>query len=143
MSRAQAQALFACHAVDVAGIEPLLRRWLMLAHGDCVAARGVAEAGWPMAAAQALQPFWAATLALLAAREGRPRAAALLAGCCEARMSAVGEVLESNEARSLAQAREFAAQALGPAAFEAALAEGALLGDEQLGQVALAVDDSR
>lgn len=205
MSRAQAQALFAYHAGDVAGIEPLLRRWLMLAqeagapsdisaaqtnladaalvrgdaaeavrlnrelearwrdsrrvgalatvrlnlcsallaHGDPVAARAVAEAGWPMAAARALQPFWAATLALLAAREGRPRAAALLAGCCEARMSAVGEVLESNEARSLAQAREFAAQALGPAAFEAALAEGALLGDEQLGQVALAVDDSR
>ena len=205
MSRAQAQALFAYHAGDVAGIEPLLRRWLMLAqeagapsaisaaqtnladaalvrgdaaeavrlnrelearwrdsrrvralatvrlnlcsallaHGDCVAAREVAEAGWPMAAAQALQPYWAATLALLAAREGRPRAAALLAGCCEARMGAVGEVLESNEARSLAQACEFALLALGQAAFEAVLAEGALLGDEQLGQVALAVDDSR
>ncbi len=204
MNRAQAQALFAYHAGDVAGIEPLLRRWLLLAqeagapsdisaaqtnladaalvrgdaaeavrlnrelearwsnsrrvrslatvrlnlcsallaHGDCVAARGVAEAGWPMAASQALQLFWTATLALLAAREGRSRAAALLAGCCESRMSAVGEVLESNEARSLAQAREFALLALGPTAFEAARAEGALLGDAQVGQVALAQDDS-
>ncbi len=112
-----------------------------LAAGDVKQARAAAEAGWPISDAFDMKLYWAATLALLAALEGRPRCAAMLVAACEARLAARGETLEHNELRNLERAREIAAAALERAAIDAALREGAQLADEAIGRIGLASDD--
>lgn len=113
----------------------------LLAAGLTADARRMAELGWPMAEAWRLQPYWGVTLALLAAQECRPRAAAALLGYAQARQAAAGTVLETNEARAMAQARAIALSALGEAAFDILEHGGQGWADPRAGAVALARSD--
>ena len=110
----------------------------LLAAGHTAEARRMAELGWPMAESWRLQPYWGVTLALLAAQESRPRAAAALLGYAQARLAAAGMVLETNEARALAESRALALDALDETAFECLQSTGKGWTDEHAGSVALA-----
>ena len=56
----------------------LAAAWLAL--DDIAKAHALAQIGWPLGLRFGLQPYWADYLALLAALEARPRAAARLSG---------------------------------------------------------------
>jgi hypothetical protein len=91
--------------------------------------------------AYGLQPYWADQLALLAALEGRPRAAARLAGCADARNAKRGP-REPTDARAVERARALAHEALGEAVFERLHAEGKAFGDADLERFAFAEEDA-
>jgi hypothetical protein len=105
------------------------------------AARAVADAAWPQAVLFELQHICAAYLALLAALESRPQAAARLAGYAEAIYTARDEAREGNEAAALARARTLAVAALGEASVERAIAEGAALCDVHIEALAFGTAD--
>ncbi|MBX3636430.1 MAG: winged helix-turn-helix domain-containing protein [Rubrivivax sp.] len=113
----------------------------LLACDDAAAARAVAVDGWPGAASWMLQPYWGLALALLAALEGRPRAAAALLGYADRIFSQRGERPEPNEARTRARAEDIATAALGAQAMAVLASRGALLADEQAGRLGLARED--
>jgi predicted ATPase/DNA-binding winged helix-turn-helix (wHTH) protein len=112
-----------------------------LAQNDVPAARAVAYAAWPQAMRFELQHICAAYLALLAALESRPHAAARLLGYAEAIYTARDETREGNEAAALARARTLAVAALGAAAVERASAEGAALRDAHIEALAFGTAD--
>jgi hypothetical protein len=114
----------------------------LLALNDCAQARPVAQAAWAKAVAFELQHAAAAYLALLAALEGRPRAAAQLIGYSEAIYAAREEACEVNETAALSRARTLAVAALGDAGFERLHAEGAMLRDADIEALAFAGEDS-
>ncbi|MFL6664504.1 MAG: ATP-binding protein, partial [Rhizobacter sp.] len=118
----------------------LCAAWLAL--DDCAHARAVALAAWPQARVFELQHIAAAYLALLAALEGRPRAAARLLGYAQAIYAARDEGQEANEAASMARAHAMALEALGPDAFTALHAEGISLRDPEIGPMAFAERDA-
>ncbi|MCW5612093.1 MAG: winged helix-turn-helix domain-containing protein [Rubrivivax sp.] len=113
----------------------------LLALDDTAAARALAAEAWPGAALWRLQPYWALVLALLAALEGRPRAAAALLGYADRHFQQRGEQPEPNEARTRARAEGLAIAALGAEAAAAIARQGALMNDEQAGRVGLALQD--
>ena len=96
--------------------------WLQL--GDCVAARQVALAGWPQAARFEMQGYWADYLALLAALEARPQAAARLAGYADAAYNAHQDSRQVNEEAAVERARVLARAVLGEAECERLQREG-------------------
>jgi predicted ATPase/DNA-binding winged helix-turn-helix (wHTH) protein len=112
-----------------------------LAQNDTARARAVAQAAWPQSLLFELQHVAAAYLALLAALEHRPRAAARLLGYSEATYAAHEEPIEANEAAALARARTLASAALADAEFERVRAEGAALHDADIAAFALGCDD--
>ncbi|HKX40192.1 MAG TPA: hypothetical protein VJO99_03470, partial [Burkholderiaceae bacterium] len=79
-------------------------------------------------------------LALLAALEHRPRAAARIAGHAAVRRGA-GLIGAENEARARARAQRIAQEALGDAEVERLMAEGALLHSEDIPALAFATAD--
>ena len=99
-------------------------------------ARAVAERGWPMAAAWRLQAPWAVSLALLAAREDRPQAAARLLGYGCERLRAIGNSYEPNEERIRQQAETLVRERVDAASFDALVVEGAALADAQVAGLA-------
>lgn len=113
-----------------------------LALGDCPRARPVAQAAWPQAIAFELQHAAASYLALLAALEGRPRAAARLHGFTTARYAACDEAPEANEALALQRALALAAAALGDADLQRALSEGAQLHERDVAALAFGHADA-
>ena len=113
----------------------------LLAVDDCSGARPVAQAAWEHAPAFDVQHAAAAYLALLAALEGRPQAAAQLVGYSEAIYAARGEVREGNETVATDRARTMAASALGDAAFDRWRAAGAKLRDAEIRAIAFATAD--
>jgi len=113
-----------------------------LALGDAARARPVAQAAWPQAMRYELQHVAAAYLALLAALEQRPRAAARLLGYSEAAYAAREETIEVNEAAATTRARALAAAALGEAAFAQAHADGASLRDSDIAELAFGSADA-
>lgn len=113
----------------------------LLACDDAAAARTVAVDGWPGAASWMLQPYWGLALALLAALEGRPRAAALLLGYADEVFRQRGERPEPNEARTRERAEGIAITALGKQTMAEIARRGALLSDEQAGRLGLALED--
>lgn len=113
----------------------------LLACDDAAAARAVAVDAWPGAATWMLQPYWGLALALLAALEGRPRAAAALLGYADRIFRQRGERPEPNEARTRSRAEGLAVAALGAEAVAALAGRGALLNDEQAGRLGLARED--
>ena len=113
-----------------------------LALGDLSQARAVGAAAWPAALAFELQHAAAAYLALLAALEGRPRAAARLLGYAEAIYTARNEAREANEAAAIERARQLGREALGMQAFERLHADGAALPDAEVAALAFAAADS-
>ncbi len=113
----------------------------LLACDDAAAARTVAVEAWPGAATWLLQPYWGLALALLAALEGRPRAAAALLGYADRIFSQRGERPEPNEARTRERAEGIAVAVLGIETLAAIVRRGALLNDERAGRLGLALDD--
>ena len=113
----------------------------LLACDDVASARALAVEALPTAGNWLLQPYWGLVLALLAALEGRPEAAAALLGYSEHGLRQRGERLEPNEARTRARAEELAAKALGKEAMAAGRRTGALLSDAQAGRLGLARED--
>lgn len=113
----------------------------LLALDDAPRARSQARAGWPQGCLFVLQADWAVYLALLAAQEGRPRAAARLAGYADAGYAAGELTPQFNEANARGRACTLARAALGDAEFERLHAEGRLLRDEQVEAVAFATAD--
>lgn len=113
----------------------------LLALDDCAQARTIAQAAWAKAPAFEAQHAATAYLALLAALERRPRAAARLVGYSEALYAARNEVREANETAATDRARTLAAGALGDAAFDRLCAAGAKLRDVEIEAIAFATAD--
>ena len=108
---------------------------------DAVAeTRIVINAGWSQAGRLELQWAWLDYLALLAALERRPAAAARLCGCSAAAYDRLGERRETNEAAAFDRARRLAAAALGDSDFERLQAEGRSLRDEDIEALAFGSD---
>src|SRR5262249_37610333 len=113
----------------------------LLAIDDCAQARTIGQAAWEKAPAFEVQHAAAAYLALLAALECRPCAAAQLVGYSEAIYAARDEVREANETAAPKRAQTLVAAALGNAAFDRLCAAGAKLRDAEIGAIAFARAD--
>ena len=123
---------------------PAARLNLTAAHlfkNESAPARRLAVDGWPQALQLAWQPYWADYLALLAAIEGRPRAASLLLGYANARYLANGTAREVNEARAAHRTEQLAAEGVGPAEFSRLQGAGSVLRDEEINGIALGLRD--
>ena len=114
----------------------------LLAQDDAARARKVAQPAWARAATFELQHVAAAYLALLAALEGRPRAAVQLATYSQALYTARNEAREQNETAATLRALQLARQSLDDATFTQLQAEGAALHDGEIGAVAFGRDDA-
>jgi len=114
-----------------------------LALDDRATARRVARALWPQAVFFEWPHYAACYLALLAALDARPRAAARLLGYADAIYAARHEDESSpNEAAALARVRTMAEATLGHAAFARLHAEGARLGDTDIAALAFGSEDA-
>lgn len=118
----------------------LAAAWLML--DQAARARALAQAGWPQGRLFDIEHVWADYLALLAALEGRPRAAARLAGYADAGYVAREDHRHPNEVAARGRACTLARAALGDAAFEHLHAAGGGLADAQIEAIAFATEDS-
>ena len=113
----------------------------LLAVDDCVQARPIAHAAWAKAPAFDVQHATSAYLALLAALERRPCAAAQLVGYSEAIYAARDEVRDANEIAATNRARTLATSAVGDAVFERWCAAGAKLRDAEIQAIAFSTAD--
>ena len=100
-------------------------------------ARQTAVLGWKMAQRFGMQAWWADYLALLAALDSRPQAAALLLGFADATYERTQDHREPNEAAAAARVRQHLATSLHPDATQALLAAGALLPEAAVAALAL------
>jgi tetratricopeptide (TPR) repeat protein len=114
----------------------------LLAQGEPIEAREIAQAGWALAAQFDLQAAYADHLALLAALEKRPRAAVLLVGYSDTAYTADGGRRPPNEANSAQRATAIATEMLGEATVRALRAAGAKLREEGMAELAFATRDS-
>ena len=114
----------------------------LLALGADEEARAVAQAGWSQARRFGMQSSWANSLALLAALEKRPAAAARLCGYATAAHARVDERREINEATAFDRASRLVATALGDAEFERLQSEGRTLRDEEVAAIAFGTADT-
>jgi len=112
----------------------LMAAWL--AQDDRANARVVAQAAWPKATMFELQQYCGAYLALLAALEDRPRAAARLLGYAAAIYAARDETREMNEQAAMARAERLSRTAIGDEEFTLLHAEGATLLDDEIASLA-------
>jgi hypothetical protein len=112
-----------------------------LALDDVDAARPMLQAAWSKAAAFEMQPYCADYLALLAALERRPRAAAWLAGYSDAGYRAKSEGRERNEAAASQRMAALAVAQIGADAFENGRAGGCALTDDEVARIAFASVD--
>jgi predicted ATPase/DNA-binding winged helix-turn-helix (wHTH) protein len=110
----------------------------LLAMDDCAQARTIAQQAWEKAPVFDVQHAAAAYLALLAALERRPHAAAQLVGYSEAIYTRRDEVREANENAATQRARALSAAALGYATFERLRTDGARLRDAEIAAIAFA-----
>jgi hypothetical protein len=110
----------------------------LLAMDDCAQARPIAQQAWEKAPVFDVQHAAAAYLALLAALEHRPQAAAQLVGYSEAIYAKRDEVREANETAATERARTLAVAALGDATFERLRADGARLRDAEIAAISFA-----
>lgn len=113
----------------------------LLALDDLEQARAVARDAWAKATMFDLQQYVAAYLALLAALDGRPRAAARLVGFSEGIFAAREEAREANETAATDRARALARSAL-DTEFDRLYAEGAALRDAEVAAVAFGGADT-
>jgi predicted ATPase/DNA-binding winged helix-turn-helix (wHTH) protein len=104
-------------------------------------ARALAREAWVLRTVVESQHSWSDHLALLAALEGRPRAAALLAGHADALYAARHHTRQGVEIQSYQRALALAAAALDGAAAERMRAEGAALTDDEVARIAFATID--
>jgi DNA-binding winged helix-turn-helix (wHTH) protein len=113
-----------------------------LALDEAGPARPVLQAAWAKAPAFELQPYCADYLALLAALEKRPHAAARLAGYADEGYRTKSEEREPNEAAASARVHACVIAAIGVEAFERARAQGHALADDQIAALAFATTDA-
>ena len=113
-----------------------------LAMDDAAQARTPLQAGWAQAARFDMQAYFADHLALLAALEGRPRAAALLPGYAQAGYERFEDARQPNETQAFERACGCAGAALGAAEFERLQADGVLLRDGQIEALAFGTQDA-
>jgi hypothetical protein len=115
----------------------------LLAHDDLDRARPLARVGWRQAAHVPLlaHAAWPDLLALLAALEGRVRAAAKLLGAGEAGWARAGRQPGATTRAVVARAKLMAAARLGDETFAHLRREGALLRSEDVGAIAFAGED--
>ena len=114
--------------------------WLAL--DDVGHARPVVQALWPAALQFNLHVLCSDTPALLAALEGRPRAAARLSGYADAAYAARGVRRPPLEIAARARCEALARAALGDATSDRLLAEGRQLRDDQVAALAFAIEDA-
>ena len=125
---------------------PAARLNLAAAHlslGNTNAARTLAQDGWPQALRLGWQPYWADYLALLAALEQRPRAAARLLGYANAAYAVIATAREVNEARAADRSAALCRAQLAPATYEQLERDGARWADADIAMLAFATDDTR
>ena len=108
-----------------------------LARNDLALARRTIEEGWPHAPRLGAQPSWLDHMALLAALENRPRAAARLLGYSEAAYRRANNVRQGNETIGFERATRIVVEALGPDVAAALREEGRGLRDEDVAALAL------
>jgi predicted ATPase/DNA-binding winged helix-turn-helix (wHTH) protein len=113
-----------------------------LEKGDPAQARAAARAGWPQACGLMHQALWADHLAWLAAAEGRPRAAARIAGYADAAYLGLNDARFDSQ-RPYDEALRIARAALGEAEVQRLMADGEALRDEQIEPLAFAEGDDR
>ena len=113
-----------------------------LAKGDSAEARALAQAGWPQVLRFDAQVYAADNLALLAALEGRPRAAALLLGYADGVHAAIGKAREVNEARMARKAEGLARAALPAQEVDHLKVQGAALRHEDVAALAFGEEDA-
>jgi len=99
-------------------------------------ARRTAELGWRTAERFGMQAWWADYLALLAALQRRPQAAALLLGFADAAYERTHDDREPNEAAAATRVRLQLQEALGEATAGSLLAAGGLLPEAAVGTLA-------
>jgi predicted ATPase/DNA-binding winged helix-turn-helix (wHTH) protein len=104
-------------------------------------ARALAHEGWARSAVVESRHSWADHLALLAALEGRARAAALLAGHADRLYAVRRHTRQGVEIQSYQRALALAEAALDDAAAERARADGAALTDGEVERIAFALSD--
>ena len=121
------------HALAIARVNLMAA---LLAQGDTAAARPVAEAGWTQAAGFALQAVYADYLGLMAALEQRWHAAARLAGYAAFTYARQNSVRWPNEKHAFERTAELIRSALAPSEFERLMADGHLLRDAQIADIA-------
>ncbi len=114
-----------------------------LSKDDVAAARALAHDGLPQALRLGWQPYWADYLALMAALEHRPRAAACLLGFADAAYAAIDCSREVNEARAVERAAALCLARISAAIFDELKREGARLNNEAFAGLALGRDDLR
>lgn len=100
-------------------------------------ARRTAVLGWKMAERFGMQAWWADYLALLAALDGRPQAAALLLGFADAAYQRTQDHREPNEAAAAARVRQLLVSTLRGGDTTTLLSAGALLPEAAVAALAL------
>ena len=116
----------------------------LLAHDDVDRARPLAKAGWRQDVARIpvlAHAAWPDLLALLAALESRPRAAAKLLGCGDAGWARSGRERGATTLTAIQRAESIASGALGDEAFAHLRREGAHLGSDDVDAIAFAAED--
>jgi predicted ATPase/DNA-binding winged helix-turn-helix (wHTH) protein len=116
----------------------------LLAHDDLDRARPLAQFGWRQAARfpQLAHAAWPDLLALLAALECRPRAAAKLLGAGDAGWARIGRRRGPTTRSSVGRAESVVRKALGDETFAQLRRDGARLRDEDVDALAFAVADA-
>ena len=115
----------------------------LLATEDLPGARESARIGWTIAPApRADLELWALLLALLAARDGRMRTGARLLACARAAFAASGEPMGPNETRTVDEVVRLVSAALDAGEIEQMRREGEALGEDQIGALGFAADDT-
>jgi hypothetical protein len=114
-----------------------------LMQGDLAGARASAAEGWPHARRLDADAWWADHVALLAAREGRVRTAALLLGLADAAYARIKDGRHQLEDRHAQEAAVAARTALGDASFDSLRRAGGTAEHEaRIHQAALAETDA-
>jgi predicted ATPase/DNA-binding winged helix-turn-helix (wHTH) protein len=116
----------------------------LLANDDLARVRPLAQVGWRQDAARIpllAHAAWPDLLALLAALESRPRAAAKLLGWGDAGWARSGRERGATTLRAIQRAESIAADALGEETFAQLRREGAHLGSDDVDAIAFAAED--
>jgi predicted ATPase/DNA-binding winged helix-turn-helix (wHTH) protein len=117
---------------------------VLLANGDLARARPLAQVGWRQDAARiplVAHAAWPDLLALLAALESRPRAAAKLLGLGDAGWTRSGRKRGATTLTAIQRAESIARGALGDETFAQLRHEGALVRREDVDAIAFAAGD--
>lgn len=117
----------------------LVAAWL--AKDEVAPARALVAAAWPDGPMDRVTEVLASHAVLLAALEGRPRAAAQLLGYADAQYATQGESRQDIESLSVERALAIVRPALGEAEVARMVAAGASLGNDAARQVALGKTD--